>query len=102
MLSQEIIGLNVSHAVALDLLLPELRVLLSRAVVVRATMPITSVNENSHFSPEKDKVSRTSNFRQWARGHTIAQPLFVKYGTQNPFWPGISPLVSAHHSPHGT
>lgn len=87
---------GVAGDVALDLGSPEVRVLLSWAVMFWATVPEATVQEDGHLGAGEDDVSGAADLRHGAQADAVAQAKRVQGGPKREFGLGVSTLVASH------
>lgn len=98
--TQALVSVHVALLVAVDFRRPELCVRSSSLpVVLRTAVPETPVHEDRDFDPGKHQVSCSSNRRQRARGHSVAQTEGVHRRPQRELRTSIPTTVRAHHRP---
>ncbi len=95
-LSEHGVGFGIALAVAFDLLLPETGVRLRCCVVLRAPMPVATVDEDRELGPREQDVGGTPEGRYGALVHSVAQPHGVKQAADRQFGRCVSRLVPLH------
>src|SRR5690349_12331830 len=87
---QSAVGIGVPAAVSLDLLPPELRVLLGPSTVSGTTMPEAPVHEHGHAFDRKDNICAPSEARQQGFVDDVDNPEPVQRGPHGKLSSGVA------------